>query len=119
MEDNPLIADTIADVLARAGVSVLGPIPDIAHGIEMARTAEIDGAVLDIRLADGHCFSAATILRLRSIPFVFLSGYRDTDVIPEVFRSARRLEKPQGIRDLPAVVAAVFGPGGTGVSTVG
>jgi DNA-binding response OmpR family regulator len=119
MEDNWLIADAIADVLLGAGISVVGPIPDVAHGIELARTAKIDGAVLDIQLADGHCFSAATILRLRNIPFLFLSGYQNADLIPEVFRSAKCLEKPQGIRELPLVIAGVFGPGGTATPGVG
>lgn len=119
MEDNWLIADAIADVLRDAGISVVSPIPDVAHGIELARTAEIDGAVLDIQLADGHCFSAATILRLRNIPFVFLSAYQNADLIPEVFRSAQRLDKPEGIRHLPGVIAGAFRPGGTGLSGVG
>ena len=122
MEDNWLIADEIADVLRDAGVSVVGPIPDVAHGIALARTAEIDGAVLDIQLLDGHCFSTATILRLRNIPFVFLSAHQGDGLIPEVFRSARRLQKPQGIRELPEVVAGAFGgtdAGGTAPTGIG
>ena len=109
MEDNWLIADTIANVLQEAGVAVVGPVADTSRGIELARTAEIDGAVLDIQLADGHCFAAATILRLRSIPFVFLSGYQHAELIPDVFRSVKRLQKPQDLWGLPGIVEQVFG----------
>jgi DNA-binding response OmpR family regulator len=109
MEDNWLIADAIADVLHDAGVDVVGPVPDTSRGIELARTAELDGAVLDIQLADGHCFGAATILRLRGIPFVFLTGHQRADLVPEVFRSARRLQKPQDLWGLPAIVEDLFG----------
>jgi len=108
MEDNWLIAEAIADSLRQAGVAVVGPVADTSRGMALARAAEIDGAVLDIKLADGHCFGAATILRLRGVPFVFLSGYQDADLIPYVFRTAKRLQKLQDLRDLPAIVQETF-----------
>jgi hypothetical protein len=50
---------------------------------------------------------------------LFLSGYQSDGIIPEVFRSVKRLRKPQGIRVLPSVVTGVLGQGGTGVPGVG
>jgi DNA-binding response OmpR family regulator len=114
MEDNWLIANAITDVLQEAGMSVVGPVADLSHGIELARSAEIDGAVLDIQLVDGHCFAAATILRLRGVPFIFLSGYQTSDLVPPVFRTIPYLQKPQGIQELPAAIERTFRDGGTG-----
>jgi DNA-binding response OmpR family regulator len=110
VEDNLLIADAIGDVLDKAGITVVGPVATLRHGLTVARSAPIDGAVLDIKLIDGHCFGIATILRLRQIPFVFLTGYDPEELIPEVFRSQRALQKPQGIWDLPMVAQADFAP---------
>lgn len=108
MEDSWLIADAITDVLERSGISVVGPVPDITRGITLARSAEIDGAVLDIELQDGRCFGAATILRLRGIPFVFLSGHLSSDLVPDVLRTARHLQKPQDLWALPEIVKSAF-----------
>ena len=110
VEDNLLIADTIAEVLQKAGAEVVGPVPDLQQGVGLAQRAEIDGAVLDIKLADGHCFAIATILRLRGIPFVFLSAYRAAELIPEIFQSIRQLQKPDGIWDLPRIINQAFAP---------
>jgi DNA-binding response OmpR family regulator len=114
MEDNWLIAEAITDVLHDAGMSVVGPVADLSHGIDLARSAEIDGAVLDIQLVDGHCFAAATILRLRGVPFIFLSGYQSGNLVPPVFRAIPYLQKPQGIQELPAAIERTFGASGTG-----
>ena len=108
VEDNLLIAETIAEVLHKAGAEIVGPAPDLQQGVALAQAARIDGAVLDIKLADGHCFAIATILRLRGIPFVFLSGYRGADLVPDVFQSILRLQKPGGIWDLPLVIEQTF-----------
>jgi DNA-binding response OmpR family regulator len=114
MEDNWLIANAITDVLQNAGMSVVGPVADLTHGIALARSAEIDGAVLDIQLVDGNCFAAATILRLRGVPFIFLSGYQSSNLVPPVFRAIPYLQKPEGIQELPAAIERTFRDGGTG-----
>jgi len=108
VEDNFLIADAIADVLDKGGIKVVGPVPTLREGLSIARSAAIDGAVLDIKLTDGHCFGIATILRLRQIPFIFLTGYDPDELVPEIFRSHHALQKPQGISDLAAVAQAHF-----------
>jgi len=110
VEDNLLIADAIGDVLDKAGIAVVGPVSTLRQGLAIARNAPIDGAVLDIKLIDGRCFGIATILRLRGIPFVFLTGYDPDELIPEVFRTNRALQKPQGIWDLPVIVQRHFAP---------
>lgn len=110
VEDNLLIADAIGDVLEGAGITVVGPVATLRQGLQIARSAPIDGAVLDIKLIDGHCFGIATILRLRKIPFVFLTGYGADELVPEIFRSNQALQKPQGIWDLPKIAQAHFAP---------
>jgi len=110
VEDSLLIAEQITDVLAEAGITVVGPVSSLRRGLDMAQGEALDGAVLDIKLSDGTCFGIATILRLRKIPFVFLTGYDPEKLVPELFRSSRALRKPQGIWDLPSIAHEQFAP---------
>lgn len=103
-EDNLLIADTITEVLEAAGFGVVGPVPSLRDGLELASRTDLAGAVLDIKLSDGQCFAIATILRLRQIPFVFLTGYDPAERVPQTFRSHRALVKPHGIWELADVL---------------
>ncbi len=94
VEDNLLLAEVIADALATYGCVVVGPAPDVESGLQLAREAEFDGALLDINLFGDFCFPIAAVLTERKIPFLFLTGYDNSRLIPPEFRSARRLSKP-------------------------
>jgi DNA-binding response OmpR family regulator len=110
VEDNALVAETIAEVLVDSGYEVVGPAQSLSAGIELAQDAEIDGALLDVDLAGRFCFPIAEILRGRNVPFLFVTGYHDASVIPTALRSTRRLTKPFNVSDLGAVAAKAFGP---------
>jgi len=109
VEDNALVAETIAEVLVDRGYEVVGPAQSLSAGIELAQDAEIDGALLDVDLAGRPCFPIAEILRGRNVPFLFVTGYHDASVIPTALRSTRRLTKPFNVSDLGAVAAKAFG----------
>ncbi len=94
VEDNLLLAEVIADALATYGCVVVGPAPDVESGLQLAREAQFDGALLDINLFGDFCFPIAAVLTERKIPFLFLTGYDNSRLIPPEFRSARRLSKP-------------------------
>lgn len=94
VEDNLLLAEVISDALATYGCVVVGPAPDVESGLQLARKAQFDGALLDINLFGDFCFPIAAVLTERKIPFLFLTGYDNSRLIPPEFRSARRLSKP-------------------------
>ncbi len=94
VEDNLLLAEVISDALATYGCVVVGPAPDVESGLQLAREAQFDGALLDINLFGDFCFPIAAVLTERKIPFLFLTGYDNSRLIPPEFRSARRLSKP-------------------------
>ena len=109
VEDNFLVADTIAEALIDSGYEVVGPAPTLSAGLELATDAELDGALLDVDLAGRPCFPIAAVLVERKVPFLFLTGYHDASVIPPDLRSAWRLTKPFHLADLGAVAAKAFG----------
>jgi DNA-binding response OmpR family regulator len=109
VEDNSLVAETIAEALIDSGYEVVGPVPTLSAGLELAVDAELDGALLDVDLAGRLCFPIAMILAERKVPFLFLTGYHDASVIPPELRWAWRLTKPFHLADLGRVAARAFG----------
>ena len=94
VEDEYLIAQDVQYDLEKAGATVLGPLPSVGQALEMiARTDHIDAAVLDVNLGHDTSFSIAQALTIRSIPFLFATGYDASD-IPVVWRHARTETKP-------------------------
>jgi len=106
VEDTLLVADIIADQLEGWGCTVVGPAGRVQQALELASDVELDGAVLDVKLAGELSFPIADALRARQVPFVFLTGYDDTANFPPEYRSAPRLAKPFSHHALFDMVAA-------------
>jgi DNA-binding response OmpR family regulator len=109
VEDNLLVAETIAAALVDHGYEVVGPAQSLNAGLELAQDADLDGALLDINLAGRLCFPIAHVLADRHVPFLFLTGYHDASVIPSDLRSTWRLTKPFHVSDLGNAAAKTFG----------
>jgi DNA-binding response OmpR family regulator len=74
VEDSHLVADLICDNLQEGGYSIVGPAATLQAGRALARTADVDAAVLDLNLGHERCFPIASVLKARGIPFVILAG---------------------------------------------
>ena len=75
VEDNLVIAELISERLQTSGYAVVGPASTLQAACALARRAEFDGAVLDLKLGEDLCLPIASILKARGIPFVVLTGY--------------------------------------------
>jgi DNA-binding response OmpR family regulator len=75
VEDSLPIAELIGESLQKLGCGVVGPAGTLQAACALARTAEFDGAVLDLKLGEDLCLPIASILKARGIPFVVLTGY--------------------------------------------
>jgi CheY-like chemotaxis protein len=75
VEDEPLIAMDLADLLRGFGGSVVGPALNLKQGMRLIEAETIDGAILDVNLAGEKVFPLADALAGRSIPFVYVTGY--------------------------------------------
>lgn len=65
------------------------------------------GALLDVKLGESFCFPVCTILKMRKIPFVFMTGYPDLSFIPLEFRAAPVVWKPFYEDELRAAVVLI------------
>lgn len=99
VEDEYLIAKSMARRLASAGIEVVGPVPTVAEALALLKAEALDGAVLDINLRGEMVFPVADALTERGIPFVFATGY-DGPEIPPRYAHVMRSEKPVNLDGL-------------------
>ncbi len=106
VEDEALVAMLVEDFLTELGCDVVGPAMRLEPGLQMAATADVDFAVLDINLAGKYSFPIAQVLRERGIPFLFASGYGVAG-LAEGFETTPVLQKPFDRRELEKAVRRV------------
>ena len=66
--------------------------------------------MLDVNLGHETSIPVARELVRRNIPFVFASGYGDTVMLPEEFRSVPLVRKPYDSETLVPVMAELLKP---------
>lgn len=93
VEDEYFIADDLSRALQRRGAQVIGPVPDLATGLELAQREQLDGAVLDVNLGGDMSYPIADALEARGVPYLFTTGYDDWALSSD-YRSVCRIEKP-------------------------
>jgi CheY-like chemotaxis protein len=114
VEDEPLIAWDLTEVLREQGAEIIGPSGDVEGALRLLATAPIvDVALLDVSL-DNHesVFAVAEELRSRDIPFVFCTGYTAADVTQR-FGEVPHCEKPTDGAALHSALSAAM----TAIST--
>ena len=104
VEDEGLIALLLEELMERLGYEVVAVAATLEQARDLARTAEIDFAMLDINLNGQESFPVAAILRDRGIPILFATGYGDS-ILASDFADAPVIEKPFNRDELRRVLA--------------
>lgn len=93
VEDEPMIAMMFDDMIQDFGSEVVGPVSGLTEALRLAATADIDAAVLDIKVGGAVVYPVADVLEQRGVPFLFATGYR-REALPERFADCTALPKP-------------------------
>ena len=93
VEDNTIIAMSLADELAAVGANVVDWVGTVSAALDVIASTYLDGAILDLDLRGKTAFPVADALADRHIPFVFATG-EDANEIPARYANVPRLEKP-------------------------
>ena len=105
LEDEPLIAMDLEDLLTSKGFTVVGPFSTAAAALESLGEAPLQAALLDIYLFNGTSFDVARELRRRGIRFAFMTGLVAPDVVPADLAGSPIILKPYNEKELLAFVA--------------
>jgi DNA-binding response OmpR family regulator len=109
VEDEPIVALDLADILKDNGAVVLGPASSVATARQLIADSRIDCAVLDVNL--GHESVAPLVRELGElkIPFLFMTGYDEKDMAP-LWRDRPILHKPVVVTELINALTGICPP---------
>lgn len=102
VEDEPIVAMCLEDILIDLGCVVVGPAATLAEGLVDAALPQVEAAILDINLGQATSYPIATLLAERAVPIVFATGYGRVDP-PSAIR-AEVIGKPYSIGDIAAAL---------------
>ncbi len=93
VEDEAIIAMLVEDMVLDFGSEVVGPVANMKDAVNLAHSAELDAAILDINVGGSVIFPVADILNERGIPLIFATGY-GSNGLPPRFQNSPTLPKP-------------------------
>jgi CheY-like chemotaxis protein len=106
IDDEIMIAMYMDDILTDLGcrVATAGRVDD---ALAIIRAQHLDFAFLDVSVCGEPIAPVVRELRMRSIPFAFVTGY-NANLLPADYRNHPILSKPVSEADLSAVLAGIF-----------
>jgi DNA-binding response OmpR family regulator len=107
VEDEPLVAELLEDMLRDAGYEIAACVGALDKALTALETVSCDFAILDINLRGKSTEPVAALLRARSVPFLFVSGYGNTQLSQE-FLDAPLLAKPFRDEQLISAIRAAL-----------
>jgi DNA-binding NtrC family response regulator len=81
VEDDPLVAETLSDLIEASGGKVVGPMVSMSEVTRNMPTLWADVAILDLNVTDGEITPVLERLIARHVPVVVYTG---ADLPPEV-----------------------------------
>ena len=93
VEDEPIVAFQIEDILREAGFEIVGCVGSLDKALAALKNSDCDIAILDANLRGDSVPPVAMALHQRGTPFLFVSGYERIH-LPEPFLDAPLLPKP-------------------------
>jgi DNA-binding response OmpR family regulator len=108
VEDEPLIAMMLTDMLAELGFDVVASVTQVGAALKTLDDLRIDIALLDVNIGTQKIDPVADLLAARGTPFVFTTGYGNGGV-PAGHAERAILQKPFRIDDLAAVLRSQLG----------
>lgn len=108
VEDEPLIALMLTDMLAELGFQVTASVAQVADALAFLANDRVDIALLDVNIGAQKIDPVADLLAARGTPFIFTTGY-GTAGVPANHADRAILQKPFHIDDLAAALRSELG----------
>jgi DNA-binding response OmpR family regulator len=104
VEDEPLIAMLVRDLLADVGFRSMTAF-NLIDALVLAKREQFDCALLDVSIGDETVFEVADALARRNIPLVFTSGH-SAEILPDRYRGHALLAKPYMPSELARIISS-------------
>jgi CheY-like chemotaxis protein len=108
VEDEPLIAMLLVDLLDELGCTVAAQASSLAEGLDRANDTAFDAAILDVNLRGQPVWPLADALQEKGIRFVLATGY-DGRQTQRLYPGAAVLAKPYALQTLRQSLDALRG----------
>lgn len=109
VEDEPLVAYDLADLISDLGGEVVGPAFVLTEAQDLISKNHLDAALLDIDLGNDRVWPLALQLKTHGTPFAFISGQCNAEQLPKPFAGYECLEKPAAPERISALAAQLCG----------
>ena len=106
VEDEPLIAMLLLDLLDELGCTVVAQASSVPEGLARANDTHFDAAILDVNLRGQPVWPLADALQERGIRFILATGY-DGRNIQQRYPTAAILAKPYALQNLRQALDAL------------
>jgi CheY-like chemotaxis protein len=113
LDDEPLITMLLEDILEQLQYEIVGPAHTVAVALDLIETNPPDAAILDVNIRNEFSYPAADALRIRRIPFMFLTGYGARGIDAR-YRNEIVRTKPFDFETIREVLSHLLNPGGCG-----
>ncbi len=81
VEDEAAIALDLERLLREYGATVIGPVPSADQALGHIVRTHLHCALLDVKLSHGDCGTVAQALTWNAVPFAFVTGYSDSELV--------------------------------------
>ncbi len=102
VEDNFIIAMDVEQLVSELGAATVHLASTVSEAIDLIEAHAVTAAILDFNLDDGTSEAVADRLSADGVPFVFATGYSDSTMLPERYRTHTMLKKPYSREDVAA-----------------
>lgn len=114
VEDEALVRLDLLDILRDAGANIVGEAGSLQDGIDMAKLADFDVAILDRNLSGTGSSPLAELIAAQGAEIVFVSGYRPDDRDQPLLDSAyMHPQKPISAQALVSAASTISGRAGS------
>ena len=100
VEDDPLIAMDLAELVVAHGAEPLGPVPTVRAALAALTGGAPDLAVLDLNLRGERSVPVAAALHDANVPFVLTTGYARSQIEEPELAEVPLVPKPVDHRQL-------------------
>ena len=97
----------IEDILLELECRVIGPVAKLETALEHVKTAELDGALLDVNLRGKRSYEIADALAAKGLPYIFVTGYGAKGIDPD-YADMIVVQKPFSRHNIAEALSQLF-----------